>query len=79
MINVSENDWRMKQAHDHCAPGASVPSKQGYPSSKSRSQKLTFPGRKKRDTEIPEENLLGVMKDREYWKGVGNAISAEAA
>ena len=50
-----------------------------HPSSKNRSRKLTFPDRIKRDTEIPEENLLGAMQDREYWKGVVNAISAEAA
>ena len=50
-----------------------------HPSSKNRSRKLTFPDRIKRDTEIPVANLLGAMQDREYWKGVVNAISAEAA
>ena len=49
-----------------------------HPSSKNCSWKLTFLDRMNWDTEIPEENLLGAMKDREYWKGVVNAISAEA-
>ena len=38
-----------------------------------------FPGIISRDTAIPKEDLLTAMTNREYWKGVVNSISAEAA
>ena len=50
-----------------------------HPSSRGRSRKLTFPDIVSRDTGIPKEDLLAAMTDREYWKGVVNSISAEAA
>ena len=50
-----------------------------HPSSHRRSRKLTFPDIISRDTAIPKEDLLTAMTDREYWKGVVNSISAEAA
>ena len=48
-------------------------------SSHKRSRKLTFPDIISRDTAIDKEDLLNAMLDREYWKGVVNSISAEAA
>ena len=50
-----------------------------HPSSVKRSRKLTFPDTICRDTSILKEDLLVAMSDREYWKGVVNSISAEAA
>ena len=50
-----------------------------HPSSVKRSRKLTFPDTISRDTSILKEDLLVAMSDREYWKGVVNSISAEAA
>ena len=50
-----------------------------HPFPDNRSRKLTFPDRIRRDTAISRDNLLAAMKDREYWKGVVNSISAEAA
>ena len=50
-----------------------------HPSSHRRSRKPTFPDIISRDTAIPKEDLLTAMTNREYWKGVVNSISAEAA
>ena len=50
-----------------------------HPSLHRRSRKLTFPDIISRDTAIPKEDLLTAMTNREYWKGVVNSISAEAA
>ena len=44
-----------------------------------RSRKLTFPDTISRDTGIAKEDLYRAMSDREFWKGVVNSISAEAA
>lgn len=48
-------------------------------SSHKRSRKLTFPDIISRDTAIGKEDLPNAMLDREYWKGVVNSISVEAA
>ena len=48
-------------------------------SSHKRSRKLTFPDIIIRDTAIGKEDLPNAMLDREYWKGVVNSISVEAA
>ena len=50
-----------------------------HPSSHGRSRKLTFPDTICRDTSLDKQDLLTAMSDREYWKGLVNSISAEAA
>ena len=50
-----------------------------HPSSHGRSRKLTFPDIICRDTSLEKQDLLTAMSDREYWKGLVNSISAEAA
>ena len=50
-----------------------------HPSSHGRYRKLTFPDIISRDKAIPKEDLMAAMTDREFWKGVVNSISVEAA